>query len=246
MLYSDRLSPTTDPRSHFQSDLYIRHNARRLEHLASLGLNLSGRSVLELGAGIGDHSIFFLDRGCTVTAVEPRSDNVAVVRARMRELPAAWDPDRLRVIEAPVEQLDVLPGIGTYDIVHCYGLLYHLAEPARVLTSAANRCADLLLLETKVRLRNHAASLEEDRDNPTNSVDGAITLLTRDELLAHLAGLFPHVYVPTVPVAHEQFPPDWHTVPDTQWPLRAVIVASRSALALSTLEAHQSGSEPQA
>jgi len=40
----------------FHSVGYLRHNARRLEHLNSLGLDISGRSVLELGAGIGDHT----------------------------------------------------------------------------------------------------------------------------------------------------------------------------------------------
>ena len=75
----------TDARSHFLSDLYIRHNARRLEHLASLHLDLRHKSVLELGAGIGDHSSFYLDRGCRVTAVEPRPENVAVLRERQRD-----------------------------------------------------------------------------------------------------------------------------------------------------------------
>src|SRR5258706_7389962 len=56
----------------FRSLGYLRHNQRRQEHLASLGLELADRSVLELGAGVGDHTTFFLDLGCTVTAVEPR------------------------------------------------------------------------------------------------------------------------------------------------------------------------------
>ncbi len=237
----DGLSTTSNPRSHFQSDLYIRHNARRLEHLASLGLNLTGRSVLELGAGIGDHSIFFLDRGCTVTAVEPRAENVEVIGARMRELPEAWDPKRLRVVQAAVEHLDDLPDLDTYDIVHCYGLLYHLAEPRRVLTSAANRCRDVLLLETKVGVRHRATEIQEDRENPTNSVDGMASLMTRDEVLAHLAGLFPHVYVPSVSVAHEQFPFDWDRVPETLWPVRAVFIAARSPLSLPTLLRYRHG-----
>jgi len=59
----------------FHSVSYLRHNARRLEHLASLNLDISGRSVLELGAGVGDHTTFFLDRGCTVTCVKPRAEN---------------------------------------------------------------------------------------------------------------------------------------------------------------------------
>ena len=56
---------------------YLRLNARRLEHLASLGLPIAGGEVLEVGAGIGDLTSFFLDRGCSVTAIQPRPENRA-------------------------------------------------------------------------------------------------------------------------------------------------------------------------
>lgn len=218
----------SDARAAFLSDLYIRHNARRLEHLASLQLDLSGRSVLELGAGIGDHSVFYLDRGCTVTAVEPRADNVAVLRERMRQWPAVWDPGRLRVVEAPVERLGDIPGLPSHDIVHCYGLLYHLRDPRAVLAAAARRCDDLLLVETKVRLPGQPPTVVEDQANPTNAIDGAATLLTRAELITELRSWFPRVYAPRLPVAHEQFPEDWDHVPPDQWPIRAVLVAART------------------
>ena len=61
---------------------YIRHNARRLEHLASLGLPLHGKKVLEVGAGIGDHSSFYLDRGCEMLITEARPENLEILRLR--------------------------------------------------------------------------------------------------------------------------------------------------------------------
>lgn len=48
------LRPTAE--RHFHSIFYLRHNARRQEHLATLGLDLGNKSVLEVGAGIGDHT----------------------------------------------------------------------------------------------------------------------------------------------------------------------------------------------
>ncbi len=110
---------------------------------------------------------------------------------------------------------------------------HHLRDPLGVLRSAAARCRGLLLLETKVRMADQSGSLQEDPENPTNSVEGPVTLLTRDELLAALAALFPHVYTPSVPVAHEQFPSDWDRGHGTQWPIRAVFVASRLAARLA-------------
>ena len=60
------------PEGAFLSMHYLRHNARRLEHLAGLGLPLHGRSVVEFGAGVGDHTAFYLDRDCAVTATDAR------------------------------------------------------------------------------------------------------------------------------------------------------------------------------
>src|SRR4051794_26482202 len=70
------------PKGSFWSPQYIRHNQRRQEHLASLGLEIAGRDVLEVGAGIGDHTSFFLDRGCRVTITDGRPKNVRLLRER--------------------------------------------------------------------------------------------------------------------------------------------------------------------
>jgi len=225
-----------DSRALFQSDLYTRHNARRLEHLASLHLDLSGRSVLELGAGIGDHSTFFLDRGCRVTAIEPRAENVAVIRSRMSLFPSVWDPDRLTVIQAGVEDIDTLH-LEPHEVVYCYGLLYHLTEPESALEKAARVCRDIFLLETKVRLPAHGAEVSEDPENCTNAVSGAAKYMTRADLGQALLDLFPNVYEPTVQVAHEQFPQDWQNAALEQWPIRTVFVSSREPLTSPWLRA---------
>src|SRR5690242_1107048 len=52
----------------FLSPAYQQHNVARLQHLDSLGLPVCGKRVLELGAGVGDHTIFYLHRNCKVLA----------------------------------------------------------------------------------------------------------------------------------------------------------------------------------
>jgi hypothetical protein len=106
--------------AHFQSHDYLRHNSRRLEHLASLRIPVSGSRVLEVGAGIGDHSHYFLDRGCTLTVTEARPENLAALRARY---------PRVDVQALDLEHPRELPG-APYEIVYCYGLLYHLGADA--------------------------------------------------------------------------------------------------------------------
>jgi hypothetical protein len=58
------MSGFTESEKQFLAPHYRRINARRLEHLIELGLPLQQRSVLELGAGVGELTSFFLDRGC--------------------------------------------------------------------------------------------------------------------------------------------------------------------------------------
>lgn len=68
--------------TYFINDEYQRHNRRRQEHLASLALPLANKTVLEVGAGIGDHTSFFLDRQCRVTVTDARAENLDYVKAR--------------------------------------------------------------------------------------------------------------------------------------------------------------------
>jgi len=95
--------------SAFRSFQYLRMNARRLEHLAGLGLPIAGRDVLEVGAGIGDLTSFFLDRGCSVTAIEPRPENRACFATQYGDA-ESWPRERLRILPGDAWRLAVALG----------------------------------------------------------------------------------------------------------------------------------------
>ena len=62
---------------------------------------------------------------------------------------------------------DALRSLGTFEVVHCYGLLYHLEDPATGIANIEAACNDLLLLETCVSARHDegvypAGELAED------------------------------------------------------------------------------------
>jgi hypothetical protein len=208
-----------DPRAEFQSWHYTRHNQRRQEHLASLGLPIAGRTVLELGAGIGDHTSFFLDRGCTPIVTEGRLENLVLLQERFPTLDVchldldAPDPDFAKVA----------------DVVYCYGTLYHLSKPAEALRFVAEHCGDLLLLETCVSLGDDEAVnvVEEQGENPTQSLSGHGCRPTRAWVLARLREHFPYAYITTTQPWHEEFPIDWNFEPNPRELTRAVFVASR-------------------
>lgn len=233
----------SSPRGVFHAPFYIRHNQRRLEHLATLGLPVHARSVLEPGAGIGDHSLFYLDRGCTVTAVEPRSENVEALKHNVANAYTPWG-DNLTVLQGNVDHLDEMT--EAFDVVHSHGLLYHVPDPAKALELLAARCSDLLILETCVSMSSDITinALTEPTDNPTQAFDGTGCRPTRPWIVQELNRHFPHVYLPRSQPAHDEFPTDW-TQPSasTTGLTRAIFNASRTklsnpALATDLLERH--------
>lgn len=216
-----RIQDKTDPAEIFSYYLYQIHNARRLEHLATLGLDLHHRSVLDIGAGVGDLTAFFINRGCTVTALEGRPASAAILR---RRLPS------VRVIEADIEGDDA-PDLTAHDIVFSYGLFYHLAEPAFALARCAAATRHMMLIETCVTFAPTPvlASVTEDQNHPSAGLNGSAQIPSRSWLFEALKGHFPYVYMPRTQPNHPEFPIDW-TRPPERSQTRAVFIAAHAPL----------------
>jgi SAM-dependent methyltransferase len=206
----------------FDTDAANELNVARLAHLASLNLPLDGRSVLEVGPGVGRLTGFFLERGCSVVATEARSENLEELRRRMPAVDAR---------EADVEES--LLHLGSFDVVFCYGLLYHLESPLRALRNMAAVCTDLVLIETMVcDARLPVLRLEDE----TTSVNQALRGLAHRPSPSYLALAlnrigFDHVYAATDPPDHPDYRFTWVDNMDTARDgalLRGVFVASRT------------------
>ena len=210
------------PADAFLSYDYQRHNQRRLEHLASLGLPIAGSTVLEVGAGIGDHTSFFLDRGCRVVSTDARRDNLRILRSRYPNI--------------EVRHLDMDdPGgamSASFDIVHCYGLLYHLNKPAEAIEFMARCCRKILLLETCVSFGDSESMnpCAERAEVASQSVAGQGCRPTRKWIYNQLRRHFDYVYMPITQPYHEEFPIDWTSPPSAYALTRSVFVASRQQL----------------
>jgi SAM-dependent methyltransferase len=196
----------------FDTDAALELNEARLTHLASL----------EVGAGVGRLTSFFIDRDCSVVATEARSENVAELR---RRLPT------VEVSEADVE--DSLQHLGSFEIVFCYGVLYHLESPLRALRNIAAVCTDLLLIETMVcDARVPVLRLEDE----TKTVNQALRGLAHRPSPSYLALAlnrvgFDHVYIATDPPEHSDYRFTWVDNMDTARDgalLRGVFIASRT------------------
>jgi SAM-dependent methyltransferase len=215
----------------FDTKAALEINAARLDHLASLNLPIDGRRILEVGAGVGHLTQFFVERDCSVVVTDARTENVDELRRRLPDVDAS---------EADVEES--LEHLGSFDVVFCYGLLYHLESPLRALRNMAAVCEDLLLIETMVcDARLSVLRLEDE----TTSVNQALRGLAHRPSPSYLALAlnrvgFDHVYAATDPPNHPDYRFSWLGNMDTARDgalLRGVFVASRRPLANGGLTA---------
>lgn len=210
----------------FDTPEALQINTARLQHLDSLGLPLANTSVLDLGCGVGHLARFFVDKGCKVTCVDGRAENIDEVR---RRLPSA---------EAYVGdvQTDRLSRFGRFPVVLCYGLLYHLENPAAALRNMASACDGILLLETVIS--DHELPVVRLLDEPRLTTNQALSGLGCRPTPAFVAMAltragFDFVYAPRFAPEHPDFQFEWLNNLDcarNDHLLRCVFVASRKPL----------------
>jgi SAM-dependent methyltransferase len=196
-------------------------NEARMTHLASLHLPIEGKSVLEVGGGIGLLTGFFEQRGCKVLSTDARPENVAEMKRR-------WPARQVATLD--LERPDEIRAIGRFDVVFCYGTLYHLAAPEPAL-AALSQVADLILLETCVSPGEEDSSPTVPEELTMNqAVAGVGSRPTRLWVLNRLKKYWGHGYISVTQPAHPDFPTDW-TVSSGRPLTRAIFVGSREPLA---------------
>lgn len=195
-------------------------NQARQEHLSSLGLDLESKTVIEVGAGIGLHTDFFLGRDCEVTVTDGAAANVGEIKRR-------HPGSRSFVLDLEDERS--LKDLGKFDVVYCYGLLYHMSNPDSVLRRLGEICQEKILLELIC-----SPSIEDlvvyvdDPAGLNQSTVGRGCRPSRRWILNKLKEYFGYGYISVTQPNHPDFPTDW-TVP-TQRNTRAIFVGSKTAL----------------
>jgi len=205
-------------------------NEARLDHLEGLGLPLRGRRLLDVGCGVGHLASHFAERGCRVVCADGREGNIQSLRQRYPHLEA-------HVVDV---ERDSLGRFGRFDVVLCYGLLYHLENPLAALRHIASVCDDLLLVESVVTDHPDPLLVLVDETPTANQALQRIGCRPTPGYLVkalHQIG-FPWVYVPCQPPAHADF--EFTTKENLEYwrdghLLRCSLIASRRALANDTL-----------
>jgi SAM-dependent methyltransferase len=219
--YAPRVKPGGGKET-FDTPQAERINRARVAHLASLGLPLEGKRVLDVGSGPGHMGIEFARMVGELLCVDVRPENIE----RMKELYPA-----LHGAVADVEQ-DDLARFGMFDAVLCYGLLYHLENPLLALRNIARVCGEFLVLESILADCDRPLLLLDDEPAQHNqAVRGLGCRPTASYITMALTRVgFPHVYAPRRVPDHDDFRVEWRN--DLAWSrdghlLRGIFVASR-------------------
>jgi SAM-dependent methyltransferase len=191
-------------------------------------LPLENRAVLDVGSGPGHHIGFYLERGCRVFAIDAREECLDALKRRYPQV---------RTARIDMNKPGRLMELGIFEVIHCYGLLYHLHNPQAALEAMAQICSELMVLETRVAHGDDYSVrfVDENRSDFTQSVSGRGCRPTRAWVFTELNRHFEFVYQTRTQPNHSEFPLDWSKpVPDSSL-IRAIFVAARHELDLPTL-----------
>lgn len=214
-----------NPYDDFHRDDYLEINSRRFEHLDSLSVDFVNKDILEIGAGIGDHTdhlLKFAPRSLFVTDV--RDENLQILRNKFKDN---------HVVSIGYLDMDNPVDLKkSYDICYCYGLLYHLSKPERAIKYLSEYTKNILLLETCVDYFNDDAINEthEQREIYSQSFHGEGCRPGRAWLHSQLKKHFEFVYMPLFQPDHEQFPVNWMLKNRPSRLTRSIFVASRKKI----------------
>lgn len=94
-------------------------------------------TAIDVACGVGYYSKVLDSLGFAVLGVDARKENVEEARRRYPEL-------RFEIFDAEDSHLSKL---GTFDLVFCFGLLYHLENPFRTIRSLSAMSSNTVMVE---------------------------------------------------------------------------------------------------
>jgi FkbM family methyltransferase len=137
----------------------LRHTVRRLK--PAVGLS----NAVDAGCGAGFFSQTLADCGLNVCGFDARGENVAEARRRFPHIPFE---------QGDIEEQLILQ-LGRFDLVLCFGLLYHLENPLRAIRHLRGLTEKCLLLESMCLPEERPSMLlrEEPRQEDQSLTDVA-------------------------------------------------------------------------
>ena len=172
----------------------LRHEHRTryfFDPLVSLcGGSLRGKRVLDLGCNAGFWSLQAINAGAEfVHGIDGRQMHVDQANLVFEAL--GIDESRYRFSVGDVLADDLKPH-GSFDVVLCLGLLYHIAKPMELFENIAAVSTDVLLIDTEVSALS--GSIVEYRresiEDPRNAIDYELVMLPSRRAVIDMLDMF--------------------------------------------------------
>jgi len=175
------------------------------------------QSALDVGCGFGFFSKYLDGLGLRVTAIDGREENVREVRKRI---------PGIECLVADVENVSARE-LGQFDLVLCFGLLYHLENPFKALRNLESLTAKVSLLETVIApAKEQATILYEEPSGANQGLNYIATIPSEAWFLKSLYRVgFPYVFRSKLLPNH----PDFHSGLFKKR-MRTVLLAAKSPL----------------
>lgn len=168
---------------------------RRVISRLKPALNLS--NALDAGCGVGFFSQMLAECGLNVCGFDARADNAAEARRRFPQIPFA---------EADIEDRAIFE-LGSFDLVLCFGLIYHLENPLLAIRNLRGLTEKCLLLESMCLPEEKSTMLlrEEPRQEDQSLTDVACYPSEGSLVKMLYRAGFPAVYRVTPLPEHDDF-----------------------------------------
>jgi tRNA (mo5U34)-methyltransferase len=167
----------TPVHGHFRINSHEQRKRYFFEPLLELcGGSLEGKRVLDLGCNAGFWSLAAVQSGCDfVLGIDGRQMHVD--QANFVFDVKGVEPDRYEFVTGNIFDVD-LASFGTFDIVFCLGLLYHVSKQVSLLEAISRVNDDILLIDTLLSVApgSYLRVRSESVDNPLHAADRELVL----------------------------------------------------------------------
>lgn len=180
----------------FNNESYIGFDKVRFEHFDTLNIDIKGKTVLELGSGIGNHTKFLYGKSPSkIISVEGRSENVEVLKKNFKKIKKV-----VPILHDLEQSLDTIEELKDgVDLIYNYGLLYHLKNPFEFIDNLQVIKHDKMILETCIELGGEENNLLEDTNSFSQSLSGTGSRPNLYRLVEKLKENYKNVFYPEQP-----------------------------------------------
>jgi hypothetical protein len=181
----------------FNNKEYQQADIVRFKNFNLLNIDFDGKTILELGSGIGNHTDFILSKKPKkIVSIEGQLCNFDILKTKFK------NNKKVQTIHHDLElPYPYLPDY--FDWVYNYGLLYHLKNPFESIDYLKNLAHSNMILETCIEFNGEENNLEEG-NTPSQALNRIGSRPNKDILFEKLKTIYQNVYYPLQP-KHEWF-----------------------------------------